>query len=258
MGKLGTKEWAIRNFNIAQGCPNGCTYCYACRNAIRFKRVKNREEWMNGKLVAPKPIGNWCNNPHDYVMYPSSHDIWPEIENEYCWNLAELLAKGNNVLIVTKPRVSIIQRICGQFANRKDKILFRFTIGGNNERALKFFEAEAPTLKERLKALSIAKSSGFRISVSMEPLLMDPYEAPKFISPLIESCESIWVGIMTNIPVRQGFWFKQLTDWYTIDKLEWLADFYSKSKTIKFKDSIRNIIANPRTSQKLTDFLGKV
>ena len=54
------------------------------------------------------------------VMFPSSHDIVdiPEVEQACFEVLTKLLERGNNVLVTTKPRKSIIKKI--------DKAIFRF------------------------------------------------------------------------------------------------------------------------------------
>ena len=130
--------------------------------------------------------------------FPSSHDIFPEIFDAYLLVLGKLLRAGNEVLIVTKPRFECIQAICaaGQFF--KDKIIFRFTIGAMDDAVLGIWENSAPSFEERKASLQYAFDSGFRTSVSMEPMLDTAH-----IDQLIEELkpfvtEDIWLGTMNH------------------------------------------------------------
>ena len=120
------------------------------------------------------------------VMFPSMHDI--HLDNlEVCIDLiANVLEAGNKILITSKPQMECIQRICSDFKNYKDKILFRFTIGTLDDDTLQLWEPGAPNAAERIACLAYAKAKGFQTSVSMEPMLnsLTVVEDTKIMLPL--------------------------------------------------------------------------
>jgi len=197
----GTKEWADSNVNVLLGCRNDCRYCYAKRMAVRFGRA-TESTWREMRV-------NWRAVERGYgkrkgrVMFPTSHDLFPEPEYlEPCLEvLRKLLWAGNQVLVTTKPRLPVVREICRRFAGFRGQLQFRFTIGSVEPRTLAFWEPGAPPLAERLDALRLACSSGFRTSVSAEPLLDDD---PRLLIDTVERwvTESIWLGRMNYIPRR--------------------------------------------------------
>ena len=74
--------------------------------------------------------------------------------------LRKLLAAGNEVLIVTKPHLECVERLCRELAAYKEKIVFRFTIGAMDDELLAFWEPGAPAFAERLAALKHAHAAG--------------------------------------------------------------------------------------------------
>jgi len=92
--------------------------------------------------------------------------------------------------------------MCRQLTEYKDKILFRFTIGASNNRILNYWEPGAPDFEERLECLQCASKSGYRTSVSMEPVLDwgNVIETFHTLEPFVT--DSIWLGTMNNIGRR--------------------------------------------------------
>jgi DNA repair photolyase len=139
------------------------------------------------------------------VMFPSSHDITPTVLNEAVIVLSNLLSAGNDVLLVSKPPKECIERICQEFMEYKDGILFRFTIGARSNEILSFWEPGAPSFEERKTALQYAHEKGFRTSVSMEPILdMDDvldlfFDLEPFVS------DTLWLGKMNHIKKNVKF-----------------------------------------------------
>ena len=202
---FGTGEWAKKNVNIGSGCPHDCRYCYAKNFAIRYKR-KTEETWKvmepNFKAINKgyRKIKN--NDPNIYdVMFPSSHDILPEILDNYLIVLKKLLKAGNSVLIVSKPWPYCIEKITNTVRKYRDKIGFRFTITSTNKARLAFWQPNAPGYDDMMSSLIIAFVKGFKTSVSIEPNLdLDPTRLILKVAPYVK--ESIWVGIMNYIKVN--------------------------------------------------------
>lgn len=135
-------------------------------------------------------------------MFPTAHDIIDDNLEASVKVIGNLLAAGNRVLVVSKPSVSCIERICNSFEQDRGRILFRFTITARDEDMLSFWEPGAPAYRERLHALELASTRGYETSVSIEPLL----DAPDIgglvadVSPFVS--HSIWIGKMNKIAQR--------------------------------------------------------
>ena len=148
---FGTTEWAASNANCISGCSHNCHYCYAKTMAIRFHR-KTTETW---KIEEPRPLRK-IGKRVGRIMFPTTHDISLTNYN-LCFDYLDLILQtGNEVLIVSKPHLEVIEKLCSRFIKYKDKILFRFTIGSASEETLALWEPGAPNLSERLSALETA------------------------------------------------------------------------------------------------------
>ena len=107
----GTREWADHNVNCIRGCSNNCRYCYAKLIAKRFGRCTEdtwKEMTIRGDIVNRR-FGKYAGR----VMFPSSHDIpdSPEAKDACFIVIGKLLEAGNDLLITTKPRLSITKDI---------------------------------------------------------------------------------------------------------------------------------------------------
>lgn len=242
MTTKGTREWAYKNLNICKGCKNNCSYCYAYRMAKRFKRVKNRKEWQEFKIKKRKIEKQYrkLNNPthlYDY-MFPTSHDIFPEILEECIIVLKKILRSGNTVLITTKANLECIMALCEELRHWKSQICFRFTITSEYRKISKRFEPYAPDPNERGTCLMHANWNGYKTSISMEPFL-DKDPIPLILSEAIWVTDTIWLGIMSGrIP-------EDLKENYSLDNL---VEIYHRcqqlppsiKEKLRFKDSIVN------------------
>ena len=245
MRASGTKEWATHNANIAVGCPHECRYCYARFNAVtRFDTVK-AEDWKNIKYTR---IKNWPK-VDGTIMFPTTHDIVPQILPHAIKQLEQMLKVGNNVLIVMKPHVECVLAICNNFAKYKKQILFRFTIGSYSDWVLKFWEPGAPSFEERYQSLRHAFLNGFKTSVSAEPLLDDPVRLYDILSPYIT--DALWIGKMNRIEERidKSNWGrrgdKQLRLIQDLQTDEFIEDTYELMKhlpKIKWKQSYKIVL----------------
>jgi len=198
---FGTKEWAKYNLNCCKGCKNNCLYCYARYNAVkRFKTMKEGE-W-NTEKVQENMLKKKFGLRNGTTMFPTTHDISPGNLDACLIVLDNILAPGNNVLIVSKPHLYCISSICNRFTEYKEQILFRFTIGASDETILKYWEPNAPTFAERMRSLKYAFNSGYKTSISMEPVLDWPNVVSNFekMAPFVT--DSIWVGALNFIDKR--------------------------------------------------------
>ena len=55
--KTGTREWSEHSVNCRQGCTNGCLYCYARAQALRFGRITSGDAWTQER-DGPAPRSN--------------------------------------------------------------------------------------------------------------------------------------------------------------------------------------------------------
>ena len=245
--KTGTREWADHNVNCVLGCINDCRYCYAKIMAKRFGRAT--ESTWKIMTVRKSALSQQFPKYQGRVMFPSSHDIVdiPEVE-QACFNvLAKLLECGNNVLLTTKPRKSIIKKIDKLFPNFKDQIQFRFTITSRNDDLLKFWEPNAPLFEERMSCLEFAFSNDYKTSVSIEPFLdHDPQTLVKMVAAY--STESIWIGKMNYIPRNHLpesclFYYSEIRKNCEKEHLLKIHNDLKDFPKIRFKDSIRSALS---------------
>lgn len=237
----GTREWADYNVNCILGCFNNCRYCYAKMIAKRFGRATDAS-WGRMK-VRHSILSKSFKKRLGRVMFPSSHDIVdsPEIENACFMILSKLLESGNSVLITTKPRISIIERIDEIFSEYKNNIQYRFTITSHNNDLLKFWEPNAPLYEERFESLKYAYDKKYKTSVSIEPFLdKDPGILLKKVMPF--SSESVWIGQMNYISAHPADnisnHYSNVRQNYKLDHLRDIYDKYRNTRKVRFKDSI--------------------
>jgi len=240
----GTKEWADYNVNCIKGCSNNCRYCYAKMMAKRFGRCAE-ETW--GEIEIRKDVLNKTFRKYNgRVMFPSSHDIidTPEAKEACFTVIKKLLEAGNELLLTTKPKLSITRDIIKRFHSFKLQIQFRFTITSMDNQLLSFWEPNAPPFEERLKSLKYAYEKGFKTSVSIEPFLdYTPQTLVNKLSPYIT--ESIWLGPMNHIP-KNGIpnedkqQYAEIRKKYKIDHLKEIFEDLKDFPLIRFKDSMIN------------------
>jgi DNA repair photolyase len=240
----GTKEWADHNVNCIKGCFNNCRYCYAKMMAKRFGRCK--EDTWKDMIINTSAVEKKYGKYKGRVMFPSSHDIIdkPEIQEACFIVIKKLLEAGNDVLITTKPKLSVTKDIIERFYSYKGQLQFRFTITSLNNQLLSFWEPNAPTYEERFESLKYAYKKAFTTSVSVEPFLdYTPQTLIHMLSPYVT--ESIWLGPMNYIP-KNGIHNGDEQQYEEIRKkyeIAHLHDIYRDLKyfpLIRFKDSMAN------------------
>jgi len=240
----GTKEWADYNVNCIKGCSNGCRYCYAKMMAKRFGRCQE-DAWKN-MVINKRAVERNYRKYQGRVMFPSTHDIVDDLAlQEACFVvIGKLLEAGNEVLITTKPLLSVTEKIIVIFSTYRERLQFRFTITSIDNLLLSFWEPNAPKFEERLESLKYAYNMDFKTSVSIEPFLdCTPQTLINVLSPYVT--ESIWLGPMNYIPLNNihesdRHYYNNIRDNYAIKHLQEIYGELKDNPIIRFKDSIKN------------------
>jgi len=244
----GTKEWAVANVNCLIGCSNRCLYCYGKSIARRFNRITSEADWAKPKL-RPEEVNRKRRKLSGTVMYPTTHDLLPEFIEPSLTVLRNLLEAGNKVLVVSKPHLVCIERICKELAEYKDNILFRFTIGAFDNALLSFWEPGAPTFEERLACLKLAYRNGFKTSISVEPMLDAPNVVALFhkLAPYVT--DSIWLGklnrarncVRDRSPEIEAA-IQRIEANQTDDKIRAIYEALKSERLVRWKESVKNVI----------------
>ncbi|MFT5698469.1 MAG: DNA repair photolyase [Desulforhopalus sp.] len=244
----GTREWAVAEINCSRGCTHGCLYCYARYDAVTRKQLVSEVGWSRCQDL--KEELNRIHPLYDgQVMFPAAHDIIPENLESCVKVLANLLEAGNRVLVVSKPHLTCIQRLCQEFFDVRDRLLFRFTITARDPQILKFWEPGAPDYQERLMSLRSCFERGFATSVSIEPMLdhEDVVAMVHELHPFVS--HSIWIGKMNKIDSRVSSETESMQ--YEIARInsgqsdEQIKRLYEKLKNvdiIRWKESIKEVV----------------
>jgi uncharacterized Fe-S cluster-containing radical SAM superfamily protein len=243
----GTKEWSNRSLNIQVGCKNNCRYCYAQAMFCRFKRPGI---WSEPRINQAALLRKF-KKLDGVSMFPSTHDITPDNLDYVLTFLTGVLAPGNRVLIVSKPFLECIKRLCLDLKKYQDQILFRFTIGSADSNILKFWEPNAPSFEERIEALKYAHFSGYETSVSCEPMLDDKVsDVISAVTPY--TTDAIWLGKANHLIARlkiNGYRDNQTIEWASLleatqtdEKINTLFELYRYNPLIKWKESIKNVV----------------
>jgi len=246
----GTMEWADHTENIQLGCSNDCRYCYAAQSAHRFKR-RDRSEWGREELTGKAAIERYPSRA-GVIMFPSTHDITAANVEACIVFLRKVLEAGNLVLVVSKPNLFCMIRLTAELREFRENILFRFTIGTLDMMASLYWEMAAPLPSERMAALEMVRSMGWRTSVSMEPLLGGIITARKVIAAVRPSVtDSIWIGKMNKIKTRvvaiddiDREWIDYIEQRQSDSEIVRLYNEFKNDPLIHWKDSIREVIGS--------------
>jgi DNA repair photolyase len=242
----GVQEWAEHSVNIQIGCSNACIYCYAAHNANRFNQ-RPRAEWEREEFTKRAAMTSYPARD-GVVMFPSSHDITPFNVQEYIRVAKLILGKGNKLLIVSKPRRDCIEKVVAALKEWRGQILFRFTIGTYDPDVSLLWEPGAPLPLERTKALALAMDSGYKTSVSIEPMLEGfdgTIQTFNAVRPFVT--DTIWIGKMnkvrTRVDAKHSTWITAIEHLQRDSEIMRLYQFYQDNPIIRWKDSIKEVVA---------------
>ena len=184
-------------------------------------------------------------------MFPSSHDITPFNLKEYVRVAKLILAKGNRLLIVTKPCLECVNVLLEELELWRDQILLRFTIGSMVFSVCDFWEPGAPEPVERLACLRAAYMAGYKTSVSIEPML----EGGAAALDVILACrdyvtDDIWIGKMNKVRLRVDMTdrgvaaaVRQIERLQSDNEIITLYRRLAGTPMIQWKDSIKDVLA---------------
>ncbi len=127
--------------------------------------------------------------------------------------------------------------------------MFRFTISARNNEILSFWEPNAPCYEDRVDALIIAHSKGFRTSVSIEPML-DPADIKGLVEDLRSfTTDSMWIGPVKMIRKRTRIDSEEIEKevqkieaGQTPEKLLEVYNLYKDDPLIKWKGHFRKLL----------------
>jgi hypothetical protein len=243
----GTNEWSSSTVNFISGCSHRCHYCFAQAMAVRFGRCR-AEEWGT-EVIDEKAVAKDYGRRRGVVMTPSSHDITPATLPAAVTVFQKLLRAGNQVLIVSKPHLEVIDELCRQLRPWQGQVKFRFTIGSANSLTLGRWEPGAPALWERLESLRLAFESGYQTSVSVEPMLGNPDHLIVAVEPYVT--DTIWLGRANQLMMRLAInaappeVIAAGKDLLEVQTDGWCREVYGRWKVhekVRWKDSIKRLI----------------
>ena len=261
----GTREWAHFTMSCYRGCDNACKYCWALADKIR----KNKNKIDSDKITSANrhiPVerdwklfvnalkaGQRKFPGSSRIMFPATHDITPTTV-ELCIKALKFILDDkakHEVLIVTKPRLECVKRLCMELGGYKGSILFRFTIGSADDAVLKFWEPEASQYQERLESLKYAFENGFSTSISCEPPLDGNIEkVVEDVHPFVT--DGIWIGASNQFGDRMktnGFWdsehenrMKELIAANSEDVVRRRYEYWKDDVKIRWKDELKKVL----------------
>lgn len=264
----GTKEWAHFTLSCYQGCDNNCSYCWAQADKIQKNKQRKpnkvtpenrhipiKREWKN--FTTAFRTGQREHGKESRIMFPGTHDITPKTI-EYCLealkHILDAPGSNHNVLIVSKPTLDCIVRLCAELEPYKDRIMFRFSIGSINDEVLGLWEPDAPPIKERLSSLKYAFDNGYKTSISCEPSLDEKVLAlVEELSPYVN--DYIWIGKANNFVPRlknngcdDNIHIKAAYMLIKLQTTDYISALYADLKDhpkVKWKDSIKETLGIP-------------
>jgi len=249
----GTREWSDKSVNCCKGCEHNCRYCYAMFGARRRKHIADITDWPKME-VKQHMVEGAARKFEGVVMFPTTHDIVPSVLPACLETLHNLLSHGNQVLIVSKPHLSVIKTLCSELAQYREQIQFRFTIGSLSATTCKLWEPGAPQPAERIAALRHAHRLGFRTSISMEPMLGDNSEMIQLVG-IVEPyvTDTIWLGKLNRGVTSKGMTPADAAKLEVAKKavrrgqcdsaILALVDALSGNPKVRWKDSIKEVMA---------------
>lgn len=230
--KTGWHEWADQTKSLYRGCTNGCRYCWARANDLRFGRVATAEEWSKPVLIEREAQRRW-GRCQGVIGFPGTHDITPENVEACEKYLIGMLGAGNRVLIDTKPHIVVVARLCQSLRRWRSQVEWRMTMTGHDDRLRSYWEPNAPSILMRRTALWHALQVDYRVSVNMEPMIDGMADVESDARSAVEyGAETVWIGLMNR--VRQRVRIETVNDEREVERIE----------TLQKDSEVMNLVAN--------------
>lgn len=221
----------------------------------RFHKVA-RGGWSNMRVTETE-VTKRRTRRNGVVMFPSMHDITPEILGAAETVIGKLLAAGNRVLVVSKPHFECIDSITIRFEAYQKQLMFRFTVGSPSDAVLGFWEPGAPSFEERLRSLRLAFERGFRTSISAEPLL-DPDHVKELWDRLIPYVNwEFWIGKLNRPESRIDITLpgvherlSNILEGQTDERVMQIVAMFRREPLVRWKDSYKEVIMRYRAKER--------
>jgi len=213
-------SWFLDDYSVNpyELCAYNCIYCY-----IRGSKYgENLEEKLAVKINAPQILEKELQKrarkaEHGFIIFSSSTEAWQPIEQKYKLTRKMLQIVNHYkfpVHALTKSPLilrdlDILREIDETAILPKDlknkldhKVLITFSISSLDEEISRKFEPNAPTPKERLKALRNCLEKGFFAGIAYIPLLPYISDSPEQIEEMIATAKDynakyVFVGSLT-------------------------------------------------------------
>ena len=158
--------------NPYTGCQHSCTYCYA-RFMKRFTRHKEPwGEFVDVKINAPDLLQQEITKkPSGRVWISGVCDPYQPLEARYKLTkmCLEILAQHNWPTTIQTKSALVLRDM--ELLRRAKKIEVGLTVTTGDERIRKLFEANVPSIKERINALEELRFVGIRTFAMIAPML---------------------------------------------------------------------------------------
>jgi DNA repair photolyase len=250
--KTGTREWSTHSANCCLGCRHACLYCYARLAALRWKKITDPEDWKNERADALTACARQSHH-HGVVMFPTAHDITAGNGGACMATLSNLVAAGNNVLVVSKAAVHVpLMMDAARRLHGAGTLELRVSLTCLDVEVAAFWEPGAPTPGDRLDAIRLAAKCGICTSIAAEPLL-EPDRAALIVKIASDAgaAGEIWIGAANHIRERTA-WCRgkpglaarlaRLEAQQTPDAMRRVYDTLHTNPQVRWKDSYQKAL----------------
>lgn len=171
---------AAHSLNHVLGCSHGCTYpCAALMSAIRFKKVRSREEWLEARIGADvidrlrRNLDASRRRPVERVLMCPSTDPFmhgrDDVAELSLACLREINSHGIPATVLTKGLLPHPSALIGHPGNE-----FGISLASLDEGYRERTEPGAAPYEGRIAALREAHEAGLRTWVAIEPFPIPP------------------------------------------------------------------------------------
>jgi DNA repair photolyase len=204
--------------NPYTGCQINCRYCYARLFMRRYSG--HREAWgefVDVKVNAPDLLAKQLESARMGRVWVSSVcDPYQPLEAKYGLTrkcLESLVEKQFPVSIQTKSDM-VLRDL--DLLERLEDVEVGFTITTDDNVVARSFEPGAPSIEDRLRALTTIRSHGIETFVFIGPVL--PGDPERLIERLEGKTDRVLIDRMNYISPLRPFYHQQGLDWAATDE----------------------------------------